>query len=120
MLLASCCVLFSEVRSAAIDSICELSTHSPNFAKLSQDFIIDMFNDEIESIRLNAIESVRKISQHLLLREDQLDIILAALKVLIDTTKFNIEMATNIHCNKTQHFKDCTLVYENNSVKAKK
>ena len=72
---------FAEVRTAAIDSICELSTRSPNFASLSQDFIIDMFNDEIESIRLNAIESVRKISQHLLLREDQLDIILAALKV---------------------------------------
>jgi len=71
----------TEVRNAAVDSLCELATHSPTFAKLSQDFLVDMFNDEIESVRLNAINSLRKICRHFLLREDQLDIMLSVLKV---------------------------------------
>ena len=53
----------------------------PTFAILSQDFLVDMFNDEIESVRLNAINSLRKICRHLTLREDQLEIILSVLKV---------------------------------------
>ena len=64
-----------------MDSLCELATHSAQFAKQSQDFLVDMFNDEIESVRLNAINSLRKICHHLLLREDQLDIMLSVLKV---------------------------------------
>ena len=75
------CVRGAEVRNAAVDSLCELATHSPTFARLSQDFLVDMFNDEIEAVRLNAINSLRKICHHLLLREDQLDIMLSVLKV---------------------------------------
>ena len=71
----------TEVRNAAVDSLCELATHSPMFAKLSQDFLVDMFNDEIEAVRLNAINSLCKICHHFLLREDQLDIMLNVLKV---------------------------------------
>jgi len=74
-------VYYIEVRNAAVDSLCELATHSPSFAKLSQDFLVDMFNDEIESVRLNVINSLRKICGHFLLREDQLDIMLCVLKV---------------------------------------
>ena len=70
-----------EVRNAAIDSLCELATQSASFANQSQDFLVDMFNDEIESVRLNAINSVRKIAHHISLREDQLEIIVAVLKV---------------------------------------
>eukprot|EP00106_Octopus_bimaculoides_P000834 XP_014768276.1 PREDICTED: integrator complex subunit 4-like [Octopus bimaculoides] len=73
---------YLEVRNAALDSLCELSVNSPSFARLSQDCIIDMFNDEIESVRLNAINSIRKVSAHLELREDQLDIILGVLQLL--------------------------------------
>ena len=43
--------------------------------------MVDMFNDEIETVRLNAINSLCKISHHIVLREDQLDIILNVLKV---------------------------------------
>ena len=75
------CVYYIEVRNAAVDSLCELATHSPTFAKLSQDFLVDMFNDEIESVRLNAINSLRRICGHFLLREDQLDVMLSVLKV---------------------------------------
>ena len=73
----------SEVRNAAIDSLCELALRTTNFARLSQDFLVDMFNDEIEHVRLNAITSLRKIIHRLLIREDQVDIILEVLKVLI-------------------------------------
>ncbi|KAK6195746.1 hypothetical protein SNE40_001107 [Patella caerulea] len=71
---------FLEVRNAALDSLCELAAQSAQFSTLSQDSIIDMFNDEIESIRLNAINSLRKISHNIVLREDQLDIILGVLQ----------------------------------------
>ena len=40
-----------------------------------------MFNDEIESVRLNAIHSLQKISAVIVLREDQLEIILNVLDV---------------------------------------
>lgn len=70
----------SEVRSAAVDSLCELADQHPSFARLSLDFLVDMFNDEIESVRLNAIHSLRKISRHVVLREDQLETILGVLE----------------------------------------
>lgn len=78
-------VEISEVRNAAIDSLCELATQSADFAAQSQDFLVDMFNDEIESVRLNAINSLRKIAHHISLREDQLEIITAVLKVGLET-----------------------------------
>ncbi|XP_041482405.1 integrator complex subunit 4-like [Lytechinus variegatus] len=75
---------YLEVRSTALDSLCELAFQSPSFAILSLDFLVDMFNDEIESVRLNAIHSLRKINHHIKLREDQLEIIL---NVLDDSSK---------------------------------
>ncbi|XP_028400177.1 integrator complex subunit 4-like isoform X2 [Dendronephthya gigantea] len=69
-----------EVRSAAVDSLCELADQHPDFARLSLDFLVDMFNDEIESVRLNAIHSLGKISRHVILREDQLETILGVLE----------------------------------------
>ncbi|KAI0227854.1 Integrator complex subunit 4 [Lamellibrachia satsuma] len=71
---------YMEVRNAALDSLCELASQSAGFARLSEDFMVDMFNDEIETVRLNAINSLCKISHHIVLREDQLDIILNVLK----------------------------------------
>ena len=70
-----------EVRNAAIDSLCELANQSASFANKCQDYLVDMFNDEIEAIRLNAINSIRKISHHVTLREDQLDLVLSVFKV---------------------------------------
>ncbi|CAH2209477.1 jg18862, partial [Pararge aegeria aegeria] len=50
------------------------------FAITSLDFLVDMFNDEIEDVRLRAIDSLTRISHHIVLREDQLEIILGALE----------------------------------------
>ena len=74
------------MRNSALDSLCELASRSAPFAALSEDFMVDMFNDEIESVRLNAIGSLRKICHHMRLREDQLDIILNLLKVGVGRT----------------------------------
>ena len=38
---------FSQVRTAAVDSICELSLKDDIFANKAVDFLVDMFNDEI-------------------------------------------------------------------------
>ncbi|RZC34050.1 integrator complex subunit 4 [Asbolus verrucosus] len=69
-----------KVRSAAVESLCELSLHNPQFANMSLDFLVDMFNDEIEDVRLKAIDSLRRISEHIILRDDQLETILGALE----------------------------------------
>ncbi|KAG5874600.1 hypothetical protein JTB14_032997 [Gonioctena quinquepunctata] len=71
---------FLEVRSAAVESLCQLSISNPQFANLALDFLVDMFNDEIEDVRLKAIDSLRLISEHIILRDDQLETILGALE----------------------------------------
>lgn len=71
---------YYEVRTAAVESICELSLNNAEFAVVSLDFLVDMLSDEIEDVRLKAIDSLRRISRHIVLREDQLETILGALE----------------------------------------
>lgn len=71
---------FLEVRTAAVDSMCQLALTNPPFAVTSLDFLVDMFNDEIENVRLRAIYSLTKISRHIILREDQLETMLSSLE----------------------------------------
>lgn len=61
--------------------MCILALHNSEFAEISLDFLVDMFNDEIEEVRLKAISSLSKISENIVLREDQLETILGALEV---------------------------------------
>ena len=74
-----------EVREAAVQSMCILAQSNPLFARHSQDFLVDMFNDEIEEVRLQAIQALCKIAQHLCLRDDQVEIITGTLKVNLST-----------------------------------
>lgn len=73
--------MYVEVRTAAVEAVCQLSQESAMFATTSLDFLVDMFNDEIEDVRVRAINSLTKMSHHIVLREDQLEIILGALEV---------------------------------------
>ena len=50
-----------------------------------------MFNDEIESVRLEAIYSLTKISEHIVLREDQLEIMLSSLE------DYSVEVREGLH-----------------------
>ena len=58
-----------------------LAQSSPSFAEKCLDFLVDMLNDEIEEVRLQSIHTMRKISNNITLREDQLDTVLAVLEV---------------------------------------
>ncbi|XP_053278025.1 integrator complex subunit 4 [Pleuronectes platessa] len=69
-----------EVRIAAVDALCQLARSSTSFAEKCLDFLVDMFNDEIEEVRLQSIHVLRQISTHITLREDQLDTVLAVLE----------------------------------------
>uniref|UniRef100_A0A8B9F059 Integrator complex subunit 4 n=1 Tax=Amazona collaria TaxID=241587 RepID=A0A8B9F059_9PSIT len=71
-----------EVRIAAVEALCMLAQSSPSFAEKCLDFLVDMFNDEIEEVRLQSIHTMRKISNNITLREDQLDTVLAVLELL--------------------------------------
>ncbi|KAF9919127.1 Integrator complex subunit 4 [Lobosporangium transversale] len=52
---------YQDVRNAAIDSIRELCLHYPEFSLLALDYMVDMFMDEIDYVRLNALTSLYKI-----------------------------------------------------------
>lgn len=82
---------FLEVRSASIDSMCKLALFNSTFAVTSLDFLVDMFNDEIEAVRLKAIYSLTAISKHIILREDQLEIMLSSLE------DYSVEVREGLH-----------------------
>ncbi|KAI7868171.1 armadillo-type protein [Spinellus fusiger] len=71
---------FEEVRNAAIDSICELCMYIDKLIPSAVD--LDMFNDEIDKVRLNAIQSLRKIGTRTILEfnAEQLEIAVGALE----------------------------------------
>ncbi|KAI8339839.1 armadillo-type protein [Blakeslea trispora] len=73
---------YQEVRNAAIDSICELCMYNEQLTKKAIEFLVDMFNDDIDKIRLNAIQSLRKIGTKSPIEfdEEQLDIAVGALE----------------------------------------
>ena len=67
------------VRSASVEALTKLSIEHQELAMIALDFLVDMFNDEIEQVRLKAIESLTAISRHILLHVHQLEVILGAL-----------------------------------------
>lgn len=46
---------FLEVRLASLDALCNLAIKLASFASQSLDFVVDMFNDEIEEVRLKVL-----------------------------------------------------------------
>lgn len=71
--------------------MCRLALENPSFAVTSLDFLVDMFNDEIEEVRLRAIFSLTAISEHIILREDQLEIMLSSLE------DYSVEVREGLH-----------------------
>ncbi|CAN0081246.1 integrator complex subunit 4 isoform X2 [Lampetra fluviatilis] len=69
-----------EVRMAGVESLCSLALTSRSFATKCLDFLVDMFNDEIEDVRLQSIHALRRISTNITLRDDQLGTVLAVLE----------------------------------------
>ncbi|RWS02319.1 hypothetical protein B4U79_07769 [Dinothrombium tinctorium] len=100
---------FMEVRMATLQSLCKLTQLFPPFAEQSLDFVVDMFNDEIEDIRLQAIHCLNKISQqNVVLRGDQIEIILSVLKdSSIDIREALHEMLGNCRLSTKEALKSC-------------
>ena len=77
---------------ATLESLMKLAQLFPAFATQALDFLVDMFNDEIEDIRLKAIQCLTQISrENIVLREDQIDIILPVLE------DFSIDIREALH-----------------------
>ncbi|XP_068615644.1 integrator complex subunit 4 [Brachionichthys hirsutus] len=93
-----------EVRIAAVEALCQLARSSPSFAEKCLDFLVDMFNDEIEEVRLQSIHVLRRISTHITLREDQLDTVLA---VLEDSSRDIREALHELICYTNVSTKEC-------------
>ncbi|KAG7222063.1 hypothetical protein INR49_016762 [Caranx melampygus] len=93
-----------EVRIAAVEALCQLARSSPSFAEKCLDFLVDMFNDEIEEVRLQSIHVLREISTHITLREDQLDTVLA---VLEDSSRDIREAVHELLCYTNVSTKEC-------------
>ncbi|XP_071398399.1 integrator complex subunit 4 isoform X3 [Centroberyx affinis] len=93
-----------EVRIAAVEALCLLARSSPSFAEKCLDFLVDMFNDEIEEVRLQSIHVLREISTHITLREDQLDTVLA---VLEDSSRDIREALHELLCYTNVSTKEC-------------
>uniref|UniRef100_A0A3P8RMQ4 Integrator complex subunit 4 n=1 Tax=Amphiprion percula TaxID=161767 RepID=A0A3P8RMQ4_AMPPE len=93
-----------EVRNAAVEALCQLARSSPSFAEKCLDFLVDMFNDEIEEVRLQSIHVLRQISTHITLREDQLDTVLA---VLEDSSRDIREALHELLCFTNVSTKEC-------------
>uniref|UniRef100_A0A3P9MNE2 Integrator complex subunit 4 n=1 Tax=Oryzias latipes TaxID=8090 RepID=A0A3P9MNE2_ORYLA len=93
-----------EVRIAAVEALCQLACSSPSFAEKCLDFLVDMFNDEIEEVRLQSIHVLREISTHITLREDQLDTVLA---VLEDSSRDIREALHELLCYTNVSTKEC-------------
>lgn len=101
-------MIISEVRSAAVESICQLSLNNYQFSNLALDFLVDMFNDEIEDVRLKAIDSLRLISEHIILRDDQIETILCALEDFSQDVREGLHrMLASCHISTTAGLKMC-------------
>ncbi|KAK6485939.1 integrator complex subunit 4-like [Huso huso] len=93
-----------EVRIAAVEALCTLAQSSSSFAEKCLDFLVDMFNDEIEEVRLQSIHVLRQISNNITLREDQLDTVLA---VLEDSSRDIREALHELLCYTNVSTKEC-------------
>jgi hypothetical protein len=67
---------FAIVRSNAITAIAQLSKYSTRFAEQAVEFLVDMFNDEIDHVRVAALQSVMNL---VALREEQVSMVIALL-----------------------------------------
>lgn len=96
-----------DVRMASLESICHLSKLQPEFAEKSVDHIVDMFNDEIEEIRLKAIQCLEELG-NVALREYQVEIILSVLdSPSMDIREALHSMLAHINLSSSQSLRKC-------------
>ncbi|KAL0490803.1 hypothetical protein AKO1_009629 [Acrasis kona] len=79
------------VRLSCLQSIATLSNKNHEFAHRSVDFLIEMFNDEIDEVRIASIQCLSELAKNLILKmnQNQLQISL----VLLNDRNVDIRMA---------------------------
>jgi integrator complex subunit 4 len=82
---------FEAVRSAALDSLGALCLHSVTFARHALEFVVDMLNDEIDEVRINAIHTLASLGDRVSLGAEQLDIVL----VVLDDRSAHVRLAAH-------------------------
>ncbi|VDN17022.1 unnamed protein product [Gongylonema pulchrum] len=70
---------FMIVRQAGVYSLGRLAADRPFLAAAALDHLADMFNDEIEQVRLDAVRALTPLVVHGVLQKEQLDTILTVL-----------------------------------------
>ncbi|VIO96474.1 Uncharacterized protein BM_BM6175 [Brugia malayi] len=70
---------FMIVRQAGVYSLGQLASARPFLAAAALDHLADMFNDEIEQVRLDAVRALTPLVVHGILQKEQLDTILTVL-----------------------------------------
>lgn len=89
---------FLEVRVESVDSLCNLAVGCPKLAAKSIDFLVDMFNDEIEMVRLKAILALTKILHYVLLGDDQIDIVVSVIEVQHTHSDIFVKLNIILYC----------------------
>eukprot|EP00730_Choanoeca_flexa_P019885 TRINITY_DN9727_c0_g1_i2.p1 TRINITY_DN9727_c0_g1~~TRINITY_DN9727_c0_g1_i2.p1 ORF type:complete len:787 (+),score=151.34 TRINITY_DN9727_c0_g1_i2:185-2545(+) len=70
----------SGVRVAAVVAVEKHCVQASALSELALDFLVDMFNDEADRVRLQAIYSLSRLAAHFTLAEAQLDVMLSILE----------------------------------------
>uniref|UniRef100_A0A6G1S7D3 Integrator complex subunit 4 n=1 Tax=Aceria tosichella TaxID=561515 RepID=A0A6G1S7D3_9ACAR len=96
-----------DVRLASLESLCQCAKNNSKFAERCIDHIVDMFNDEIEGIRLKAIQCLQEID-NAVLREDQVEVILTVLdSPSMDIREASHRMIANVNISSPRSLRRC-------------
>ncbi|KAJ3182166.1 hypothetical protein HDU85_003208 [Gaertneriomyces sp. JEL0708] len=84
---------YSVIRNAAVDAICELSLASQVDVARAVDCLIDVLNDEMESVRVNALRSLHNIA--LIEKPSLAEIHIRSLEVVLQDGEVDVRQAAH-------------------------
>ncbi|KRZ14157.1 Proteasome subunit alpha type-1, partial [Trichinella pseudospiralis] len=79
MMSEACGAFVAAVRAASVKSMADLALGNTEFAQKCVDSLVDMFNDEIEEVRLNAMKSLATLCPYITISDEQLNFICQSL-----------------------------------------
>ncbi|KRZ12351.1 Proteasome subunit alpha type-1 [Trichinella zimbabwensis] len=79
MMSEACGAFVAAVRAASVKSMADLALENTEFAQKCVDSLVDMFNDEIEEVRLNAMKSLATLCPYITISDEQLNFICQSL-----------------------------------------
>ncbi|VDD75462.1 unnamed protein product [Mesocestoides corti] len=70
---------FHEVRCATLSTVTQIAAYNARFASLCQDILVDMLTDDIQSVRLRAVNALQTVGDQVPILNDQVAIVTSAL-----------------------------------------